>query len=186
MTDTPPSAAILVVDDERALADLYAAFLKPKYTVMTAYNGTEALEKINDEVDVALLDRRMPDLSGEAVLRAFREAGYECRVAMVTAVTPDIDIIEMGFDEYLTKPVDREDLYDTIERLLELEAYDDLMKEYYQLASKKAALETEKSDTALSNSDEFTQLTARVDDLATELRAREGSMSESDLFNVFD
>jgi len=59
---------------------------------------------IDETVDVVLLDRMMPGMSGQEVLAAIRERGLDCRVAMVTAVDADFDVIEMGFDEYLGKP----------------------------------------------------------------------------------
>lgn len=186
MTDDTRSTTVLIVEDEQALADVYAQFLASTYTVITAYDGTEALDSMSDEVDVVLLDRRMPGLSGEEVLEAIREEGYDCRVAMVTAVAPDIDIIEMGFDDYLTKPVDREALHETVEHLFELNAYDELMEEYYQLASKKAVLEVEKSDIDLSEYEEFTRLTTRLEELDAELRTKQERTSEFDIRSLLD
>jgi DNA-binding response OmpR family regulator len=116
--------------------------LEPTCTVITAYNGTEALDAITDEVDVVLLDRRMPGLAGEEVLEAIREAEYDCRVAMVTAVTPEEDIVEMGFDDYLAKPVDRKRLLETVDRPVELSAYDDLVQEHYPVSYTHLTLPT--------------------------------------------
>lgn len=186
MTTDTDQATVLIVEDEQDLADLYAKFLEPAYTVLTAYNGQEALDIIDHTIDVVLLDRRMPGLSGEEVLRAIRNKGYDCRVAMVTAVTPDIDIIEMGFDDYLTKPVRKAELREAVEHLLELDAYNDLMEKYYQLTRKKVALEVEKTDTQLSELEEFNQLTARLDDIKDELRAKEEQTSEFDLRSLLD
>lgn len=177
----PDSATILIVEDERGLADLYAQFLNEKYSVITAYDGTEGLEAMNDDVDVVLLDRRMPGLSGEEVLEAIREQEYGCRVAMVTAVNPDVDIIAMGFDDYLTKPIEREQLFETVERLLELNSYNDLMEEFYQLASKKAVLETEMAEYDLSEHDEFVEMTERIDTLEAELNELDSMSSETDI-----
>lgn len=186
MTTDTDQATVLIVEDEQDLADLYAQFLEPAYTVLTAYNGQEALDIIDHTIDVVLLDRRMPGLSGEEVLRAIRNKGYDCRVAMVTAVTPDIDIIEMGFDDYLTKPVRKAELREAVEHLLELDAYNDLMEKYYQLTRKKVALEVEKTDTQLSELEEFNQLTDRLDDIKDELRAKEEQTSEFDLRSLLD
>lgn len=52
----------------------------------------------------------MPGLSGEEVLRAIREEGYDYRIEIVSPVTPAVDIMELGFDDYLTKPVNRHEL----------------------------------------------------------------------------
>ena len=80
---------VLVVEDEPDLADLYATWLKIDYSVRTAYGGEEAVEQLDDEIDVVLLDRRMPGLSGDEVLTKIRERGIDCYVSMVTAVEPD-------------------------------------------------------------------------------------------------
>ncbi|MCF2239981.1 response regulator, partial [Halobacterium salinarum] len=116
---------VLVVDDERGLADLYTIWLEDDYNVKTAYSGTEAIDAIDPTIDVALLDRQMPDVSGDDVLDELRERGIECRVAMVTAVEPELDIIGLGFDDYLQKPVDRDTLLETVGRLQRRSTYDD-------------------------------------------------------------
>ena len=160
MNDTSRPPKILIVEDEQALADLYEVFLT-SYTIYTTYGGEEALDTISDEVDVVLLDRRMPGLSGEEVLEAIREVGYDCRVVMVTAVTPDVDILDMGFDDYVTKPIGKEDLVEVVERLLELNNYDELIGEYYQIVAKKAAIETEQDNIDLEASNKYNRLIHR-------------------------
>lgn len=164
------SATVLLVEDEQPLADVYAQFLESTYTVRTAYDGEEGLESMSSEIDVVLLDRRMPGLSGEEVLRAIREQGYDCRVAMVTAVTPDVDILKMGFDVYLTKPVDRTTLLEAVHDLLESDVHSDLMQEYYRLASKRAALEVKGDSSDHTDHEEFDRLTDRLEDIEDELQ----------------
>ncbi|WP_338729890.1 response regulator [Haladaptatus sp. DJG-WS-42] len=181
MTSDSQLSTVLVVEDEHSLADLFEMFLESKYTVHTAHDGATALELMSDEVDVVLLDRRMPGISGEEVLKAIRAEGYDCRVAMVTAVTPDVDIIEMGFDEYLTKPVTRTELLETVDQLVELASYDELIQEYYQLISTKATLEVEKDDRYLAENEEYAQLTARMAELKVQLRSTEESLSDVDV-----
>ncbi|MGQ4556233.1 HalX domain-containing protein [Halobellus sp. GM3] len=163
------SPLVLVVEDEPDLADLYATWLRDEYRVRTAYGGREALEELDDEVDVVLLDRRMPDLSGDEALEGIRERGVDCRVAMVTAVEPDFDIVEMGFDDYLVKPVSREALKETVENLLLRNTYDEGIQELFSLASKKALLEAEKDAVALEGNEEYQTLTGRVAELREQL-----------------
>jgi DNA-binding response OmpR family regulator len=152
---------VLVVDDEPDVADAYAAQLSQDYHVETAYSGEAALEMLDSRFDVVLLDRRMPGVSGDDVLQEIRDSDLECRVAMVTAVDPDFDIIEMPFDDYVIKPVSNDDLTDTIERLLTCAQYESLLKEYYALTSKYATLLANKSRTELTNSEEFQALRDR-------------------------
>ncbi len=156
---------ILVVDDEQDVTDLYATWLDGSFDVRRSYEGCEALELLDDGVDVVLLDRRMPGLSGDEVLEKLRERGLHSRVVMVTAVKPDFDIIEMGFDDYLVKPVSKDDLYTTVEGMLTRDEYDDQMQEYFSLVSKKAVLESEKNAEELAENDEYQRLTSRVETL---------------------
>jgi DNA-binding response OmpR family regulator len=167
MTDEPP--LVLVVEDEPDLADLYATWLQTEYRVRTAYGGEEAVDQLDDEIDVILLDRRMPGLSGDEVLEEVRERGIDCRVSMVTAVEPDFDIIEMGFDTYLVKPVQRDTLSETIEDLLTRNSYESGVQELFSLSSKKALLESEKSQSALADNEEYQELSERIEELREEL-----------------
>ena len=118
---------------------------------------------------MALLDRRIPDRSGDKVLAEINENGCDCRVAMVTAVNPGFDIIDMGCDDYLVKPVSRADLLDVVERLLKLSEYSE---KHQQLTSKKLkrnVLKVEKSTAELDRSDRFERLTGEIEGLEAEL-----------------
>lgn len=153
--------SVLIVEDSRQLADLYAEQLGDSFTTTVAYDGEEALDILDereDSIDVVLLDRLMPGLSGDEVLETIRERDLECSVAMVTAVNPDFDIIQMGFDDYLTKPLKKEELRETVVRLATQSSYDEQVRDYLALVSKRAALEAEKSPEQLEHSNEYAQL----------------------------
>jgi len=163
------SLEVLVVDDEPALAELYSAWLDREYTVRTATSGEEALAEIDAGVDVVLLDRRMPDLSGDEVLATIRDRDVNCRVAMVTAVNPEFDVIEMGFDDYLLKPVDHEELLTTVDCLDRRSEYDEKLQQYFALVSRRATLKQEKTEAELARSDEYADLGERIGALQAEL-----------------
>lgn len=173
---------ILVVDDEARLADLFAAWLQTEWAVETAYDGEEALEKMTDSVEVVLLDRGMPGLSGDEVLEKIREEGYDSRVVMVTAVDPDFDIIEMGFDDYLVKPVSKEELMEMVEDVSVRSSYEADIREYYSLVSKKALLESEKAERELANNEEYHALCERVEELAERVDETVSGMSSHEDF----
>ena len=156
---------ILVVDDERDIADLYTTWLEIDHEIRTAYGGQEALEAVDADVDLVFLDRQMPDYSGDEVLERIRDRELGCRVVMVTAVDPDFDIVDMGFDDYLTKPVMREDLDGAVETMRERDGYEDTLQEYFALTSKKATLEAEKTPSELQRSEEYQEMVDRVGDL---------------------
>lgn len=156
---------VLVVDEEIRLADLFGVWLETDSDVETVYDGEEALEAMSETVEVVLLDRRMPGLSDDEVLDLIKDDGYDCRVVMITAVDPDFDVVGMEFDDYLLKPVSKDDIVETVDRVRTRSAYEEDVREYYALSSKKALLESERSATQLSDSDEYADLVERVEDL---------------------
>lgn len=169
MTVSGSSRTVLVVDDEPGLAELYAAWLAGDYHVRTAHDGREAIEEMSNDVAVALIDRMMPVHSGDEVLDRMRSAGYDCRVAMVTAVEPDFDILEMGFDDYLVKPVRRGELQEAVASLFSRTTYDTLVCDYFALVSKRAALETRKSTAELEANEAYAELLDRIEVLSDRL-----------------
>ncbi len=171
MTDqNPDDATVLVVDDETSLADLYAHWFESEgYDVRAAYGGKQALEEVDDAVDVVLLDRRMPDMSGDEVLERIRQRSYDVRVAMVTAVDPDFDIIDMEFDDYLVKSVTKDEILDTVEYLLALTTYDEKRTRLSSMKVRRNVLEVEKRERELDDSEAFERLEREIEGLEEDL-----------------
>ncbi|EFI66673.1 hypothetical protein BFZC1_20888 [Lysinibacillus fusiformis ZC1] len=99
---------ILVVDDEKEIADLIELYLKNEnYHVFKFYTAQEALACIEHEkVDLAVLDIMIPDIDGFTILRKIRET-LNFPVIMLTAKEEEIDKINgfsLGADDYITKP----------------------------------------------------------------------------------
>ncbi len=173
---------VLIVEDEPDVAETYKLWLRDDYEVRMAHDGDEGLELLDESVDVVLLDRMMPGLSGDEVLERIRDRDLECRVSMVTAVEPDFDILEMGFDAYLSKPIRSEQLHETVENLLERSEYDALLQEYYALVETQATLEASKSRAELSESEEYQELTEEVEALREDLTGTLGGIEDDEDF----
>lgn len=99
---------ILIVDDEREIADLVEVYLKNEnYEVRKACNASDALALIGrEEPGLAILDVMLPDMDGFALCQRIRE-NYLFPIIMLTARVEDIDKITgltLGADDYLTKP----------------------------------------------------------------------------------
>lgn len=170
MTISHADPTVLVVDDEPHIVELYTSWLTDNYSVTAARDGAQALALVDESIDVVLLDRQLPNYSGEEVLATIRDRELSCRVAMVTAVEPGLDIIEMGFDEYLMKPMTEADVCTTVDRLLAQSEYGDALNELYALASTKAVLETANSEAALAASDEYSSLQARFEEVQSQVK----------------
>jgi DNA-binding response OmpR family regulator len=176
-------ATVLLAEDEKNLADVYTLWLSANHEVRTAYDGEEALRHFGDDVDAVLLDRRMPKYSGDEVLEALREHGYDGPIGMVTAVDPDFDIIEMGFDDYIVKPIMKDDLLGFVEDLLALPGYENAVQRYYELASKKAALESNKTRDELADSEDYQALVSELDEARQAAQTAMDGASAADLFS---
>lgn len=102
------SAKILVADDEQNIIKLLRLYLRNEgYEVVAAADGRQALERFAAEApDLVLLDLMMPELGGFEVCKEIRKTS-DVPVIMLTARSDDVDKIvglEMGADDYITKP----------------------------------------------------------------------------------
>lgn len=106
---------ILLAEDELALSKAYAQVLIMQgYEVEPVYDGKAALEAANSGTyDLMIFDVMMPKMSGLEVLKALREAGNTTYVIMLTAMSElddKVEGLELGADEYLTKPIPLKEL----------------------------------------------------------------------------
>ena len=114
---------ILVVDDDKNTRLLFRAVLENAgYTVSTAVNGEDAL-KVMDQVhiDLVVLDVMMPKMDGYELTKLLRESNQNLPILMVSAKQLPIDKhkgFEVGTDDYITKPVDDEEMILRIKALL--------------------------------------------------------------------
>lgn len=159
-------ARLLLVDDEEDVLQAKAITLGDEYETLLATSGSEALEMIDDSVDVVFLDRRMPGMTGRETLEAIREEGYETPVCMVTAVEPDVDIIEMPFDDYIVKPVERATLQEKIDVLTSQTEFISKSRELYRLDSKRKSLES--AGLNKRESEEYQRLLEEIEALRSE------------------
>jgi two-component system response regulator VanR len=99
---------ILVVEDEKAVADLIEVYLKSEnYNVLKFYEGHAGLQCIeNESIDLAILDIMLPDMNGFSICQQIREK-HNFPVIMLTAKDEEVDKITgltLGADDYITKP----------------------------------------------------------------------------------
>lgn len=154
---------VLIVEDEPDLADMFYNWLKDDYQVEAYISGRDAIERLRPDIDVALLDRRLPDVSGDEILEEIRNMRLPAYVVMVTAIEPDRSILELEFDDYLVKPVTREDIEGAVDRMLTRQHHDDKLRELFQVVSKMATLEAKMELEELQDSDLYHQLEGRYE-----------------------
>ena len=113
---------ILVVDDEKEIADVIELYLKnDQYNVLKFYTGQEALDCIaSTKIDLAILDIMLPDVDGFQILKQIREK-YTFPVIMLTAKTEYMDKITgltLGADDYIIKPFETKELVARVKAVL--------------------------------------------------------------------
>ncbi|MHB1162134.1 MAG: response regulator transcription factor [Chloroflexota bacterium] len=116
------SGTILVVDDERNIVQLARLYLSSEgYSVATAFNGVEALEKVKSHrPNLLVLDLMMPQMDGWEVCRRLRKES-DVPIIILTARGDDVDKIiglELGADDYVTKPFNPRELVARVKAVL--------------------------------------------------------------------
>jgi DNA-binding response OmpR family regulator len=174
----------LLVDDEKEVADAYALRLRGLCEIETVYHGEDALVAAGErQFDVVLLDRHMPGLSGDEVLTKLNERGFDGRVIMVTAIDPGFDVLDMPFDDYLCKPIEREDIRAAVTQQCTILGYETL-GEYFSVESRRSVIEAEVPADERDDHEAYQETSGRAD----RLRARaERLLDDADeLFAAFE
>ena len=116
-------ATILIVDDEQLIRwSLLERLRAEGHHVLEAETGSDALERVRDGVDLVLLDYRLPDMDGVAVLRRIKEHDPDILVIMLTAyatVETAVEAMKIGAYHFANKPFNLDDVASTVSNALE-------------------------------------------------------------------
>lgn len=162
MTRPASPTRVLLAEGEPALSTLYARWLSERYAVQTVESGASVLEALDGAVDVLVLNRLLPDRASADVLEQVSRRAPDCGVLVVTTQPPDVDVLDLPFDDYLLKPVDRFTLHEGVEYALEQAAADPAVREYDRLLTKRRLIESEKTADTLSNAERYAALLDRI------------------------
>ncbi len=115
---------LLIVDDEEAQLQSLKSFLgKRNFQILSASNGKEALELISKNViDIIITDYRMPEMNGLSLLKKVKEINPEIEILVMTAfgnIEDAVNIMKAGAYDYITKPVDLDELETLLKRINE-------------------------------------------------------------------
>lgn len=151
---------ILVVDDEKRIVEIIKAYLEREgYSVLTAYDGKTALElALSQTPDLIILDLMLPQISGWDVARTIRKES-DVPIIMVTArdeVTDKIIGLELGADDYVTKPFDPKELVSRVRAVLRRTTAKVIKKEPIKIGD--LSIDAEKRQVSRGN--ELIELTA--------------------------
>lgn len=178
---------VLIVDDEEVVAESYELYLEDKYETRTALTGGSALAALNPndrEIDLILLDRRMPGMSGDVVAEHVDDYELEYQVIIVSAVDPDVDVATMPCDGYLSKPVSEEEVIEAVDKALLVDRYQELITEYNAVSERLDILKKEFG--ATDTPSEMTDLQATKQRLESEIEATRDELADSNIAGAFN
>ncbi|MEN8194093.1 MAG: sigma-54 dependent transcriptional regulator [Bacteroidota bacterium] len=132
--------SILLIDDEESILTSIKSFLSRRgYDILTASNGADGIKMIEENaIDLVLTDYRMPEKNGLEVLKAAKDINPTIDVVVITAfgnVDEAVGIIKEGAYDYLTKPIDLDELENLIKRISEkrlLKSENEILREQLQ------------------------------------------------------
>jgi DNA-binding NtrC family response regulator len=133
------AARILIVDDDEAIRELLKEFfLGLGYELDTAANGTEALTVINQhDFECIISDNVMPDMSGLELLKRLTEQGKKIPFLMITGhptIETAVEVMKQGAYDYITKPLQLEDVRMKAERALHTKGLEKSLKKLSGIA----------------------------------------------------
>jgi len=144
---------ILIVDDDPKELELLTGYLKVwEYEIITALDGKTALEIANDQkIDLVLLDAVMPDIDGFEVCKRLKanEKTKFLPVLIITSLIKEYRLlaINLGADEFLSKPIDKVELNVRVNSLLKTKSLHDQLEENYEKLEKLVKLKDDLSNT---------------------------------------
>ncbi|MBX0302670.1 response regulator transcription factor [Haloarcula salinisoli] len=115
---TGTAGTVLVIDDDSDLRSLYRCWLAESFEVRTAADGVAGLGRLDEDIDVVLIDRQMPRKDGVSVAEDLDRRELDPAVVMISSVEPDVDLLDISVDDYLQKPVERTAVLDSVKRAL--------------------------------------------------------------------
>lgn len=135
---------VLIIEDDEQLSELFQLWIKRLFSysvdIQIASTIQTAREVVDDSpnLDVVVIDRKLPDGSGEEVLQVL-QSDIDSLNIMITAVSPEPEIINLDIDDYLTKPISEENFIKRVSLLQKLQVQNEL--EPYTRARKASLLE---------------------------------------------
>lgn len=115
--NVPADLTVLIAEDDEAFRETIGRWsaIHDHWDVRTVPNGRAALEAAGEAVDVLVLDRRIPGISGSELVERLGDTSFDGGILVVSAYEADDDLSESDVDGYVTKPVSRQAYVDALQ-----------------------------------------------------------------------
>jgi len=154
-------ATVLIVEDDGEQAAEYADWLEG-YAVRTAADGDRALDALDGDVDVVLLDGDLADPPAEELLGRIHARRPDCQVGLLSGVSVGDDVHRLDIDEYVPRPLTREELRESVARLVDHGAVEGAVETYLSLVARRRRIEERRDDADLADDERYRELTGEI------------------------
>ena len=154
------ATVLLIEADSEAVAE-YADWLEG-YAVRTAADGERALDALDGDVDVVLLDGDLADPPAEELLGRIRARRPDCQIGLLSGVSVSDDVLRLDIDEYVPRPLDRDELRETVARLVDHGAVEGTVETYLSLVARRRRIEARRDDAELATDERYRELTGEI------------------------
>lgn len=155
---------VVAVDDTEGGRELYHEWLGEECDLRTAGDREAAVDELDHDVDLLILDRELSGVDGRDVAVELDNHVDGVQIVMVSWQAADFDIVEYPIDSYVEKPVTEDDVIGLLEQYRTQRSYQSDLEEYFALSSKLAAIEAGHSTAELESNPEYDRLKARVEE----------------------
>ncbi|TKX56689.1 response regulator [Halorubrum sp. SS7] len=154
-------ATVLIIEDDREEVAEYADWLE-EYVVRTAVDGERALDALDADVDVVLLDGELADPTAEELLGRIRARRPDCQIGLLSGMSVGDDVLRLDTDEYVPRPIDRDELRETVARLVDHGAVEGAVETYLSLVARRRRIENRRDDADLADDEHYRELTGEI------------------------
>lgn len=169
------SPEVLVVEDDQLQSQIYSRWLD-SFSVTVACSETEAYEKLSDQTDIVVLDRIFDEQKeGDSIAERMKDMDPSLQIIMITGIEPKTDIVNLKVDDYIVKPVDKEEVSQAVEKAVEASFKSQKEKKLLSLASKKATLDKKNT---ISDKESYEEIVDSLESLKSDIDDADEILSE--------
>ncbi|WP_196219644.1 HalX domain-containing protein [Halorubrum sp. BV1] len=159
--DTDGIVLVLVLDADPDRGDEYAAWLDA-YGVRVAESVESGLDALDDEVDVVLLDAGLIDADPASTVGRIRARHADCQIGLLSGDSGGIAVLGLDVDEYVPRPIAREELRETVARLVDHGAVEGALDRYLSLVERRRRVEARRDPEELDDDERYRELTGEI------------------------
>ena len=150
---------VLLADSDRRITEMYQGWLTDRYTVVRAHTSEELSDRLDDEIDVVLLDAGLPDVDLDTFVGGYDESR---RTILIVGDRPDLDVLSVDCDDLLRKPFVRETVLEAIEEQLTRGGEPVVQRESASLTARRSLFESVYTREQLEADSRYRDLVARL------------------------